>query len=223
MRKEKYQKLLSFVSGLSLLFNSFIAPVSVIAQEVTTSDTSQQTTTTNQSTTVTPTPEVTNEVVQTEVTPTADPTADPTDTTEVTPTPTDEVTPTDDVTPTEELSPTPTDEVTPTPTLEPTPSIISEEPVLTDPQATPTVEEPTVEPTATPTIEETPNLLPNPPPDENQSSAGETLSAVIVDGTVNTADPNFDFSTVVSSSATLTTDKSDYSPTETVLIYGENY
>lgn len=46
MSKDKYRKLLSFISGISLLLNSFIAPVSVLAQDATGESPEQTTTST---------------------------------------------------------------------------------------------------------------------------------------------------------------------------------
>jgi uncharacterized repeat protein (TIGR01451 family) len=101
--------------------------------------------------------------------------------------------------------------------------VLSEETTISPTEAVQQTNQPTEESQTTPPVEATPTVLPNPPPEELPTLPAETLSAVVLDGAVNTEDPNFDFSVVVSSSATLTTDKSDYSPTDTVVIFGENY
>ncbi|KKT98724.1 MAG: Cna B domain protein [Candidatus Collierbacteria bacterium GW2011_GWC2_45_15] len=108
-----------------------------------------------------------------------------------------DVSPTPDPTPTEESTAeptaTPTLEPTATPTLEPTPDI---EPAVT---ATPTAE-PTIEPDAQPTTDPTtePVVTPDPAEIQNNSPPAEET-------------PN---------QPTVTTDKADYAPTDTVQIAG---
>ena len=160
-----------------------------------------------------------------------------------TPTPTVSPTPTDSPIPTIIPTPVPTDTPTPTPTptVEPTPTFI---PTPT-PTPTPTVEPtPTVDPSnQTPTPPDnlsppaspdnssasqvqgastspTPTVSPTPTPSPEPATGNEQLNLVILK---NTAAPAVDlFATVQQGSATLTTNKPDYAPTDTALITGSN-
>lgn len=147
---------------------------------------------------------------------------------EATPTPTDSPTPTDTITP------TPTDTVTPTPTDAVAPT---ESPIPTDvPQETVTpvpTEEPTVAPTeqvnnnsppseqsSTPTITETPTPTAevSPTTSSSQNEENGDLSVVVLE---NTSAPSIDLESYeAQGSASLTTDKPDYAPTDTALITG---
>ncbi len=122
------------------------------------------------------------------------------------------VTPTPSDAPAETLIPTPTDvqptveptqEVTPTPSEAPT-----EAPTPTDAPTATINPTPTSEPTVTPT--DTVN--------NNSPPTDESLSAVVLDNTSATS-INLD-SYATEGSASLTTDKTDYAPTDTVLISG---
>ncbi len=144
--------------------------------------------------TVTPTPEVTP-------TPTPVPESNSVDATP-SPTPTD--------IPTETLTPTPTDTPTPTGTT----PVDNLSPPLTD-NPSPSAEQvqgDSASPTPTPSV--TPSSSPEP------ATGDEQLSLVILD---NVSAPSIDLEAVEQSgSATLTTDKADYAPTDTALITGSN-
>ena len=135
-----------------------------------------------------------------EETPTPTPTEEPTITPEVTPTPTEEATPT----PTEEVTPTPMEEVTPTPTP-------------TETQTTQTDSQPSdnqsTEPETTP--------IPEVAVEETQEQG--VVDAVILHNTSAASIDEFDFDYQTDGSATLTTDKADYSPMDTVLITGTGF
>lgn len=144
------------------------------------------------------------------------------------------------VSPTTTANPTVTPEATPTETIAPTPS---ETPAPTPlSSASPTVTpEPTETPTPTPTTGETvtpsPTSQPTPtpteppketdPPDEGQILDGVSTTATSEQGELHTVilknveavSLNLD-SIDPSTSATLTTDKADYAPTDTALISG---
>lgn len=112
----------------------------------------------------------------------------------------------------EELTPTPTQEVSPTPEITPT----------SETMPTPTIEvspNPSVEPVVTSTLEATPT----PTPIVSTESPKGSLSATILhDVSAQSLELNLD-SQNQASSASLTTDKTDYSPTDTVLISGNGF
>lgn len=155
-----------------------------------------------------------NDIAQNEPTPeptvTPEPPAEPTLTPTETPTPTP---PTEEITPTPtEVSPTPTETLTPTPTPHPqpnnAPAVSSDEPSNSQSSAEPA---PSETPTQMPTIALTsvPELT------------GE-LSAIVVEGGTPTS--NFDLDTQEAiSSATLTTDKPDYAPTDLAIVTGTGF
>ncbi len=183
-------------------------------------------------------PLITPQIFAQEVTPTPEPTTnpDPTPTEEqAAPTPTEEASPT----PTEEISPTPTEEITPTPTLEIMPSVT--------PEASPSPE-PTDEVTPTPSEQTNPPQQQNgepphetsPPQEQGQILDGASteatptptvtveepveegeLQAVVLEN-VEADSLNLD-SVDPSNSATLTTDKADYAPTDTAIISGTGF
>lgn len=142
-----------------------------------------------------------------------------------------------EVTPTEEIQPTPTEEATPTPTTETTPSVT--------PEATPTVA-PTD--TVTPTPEEQ-NQAPQQSSNEPPKETGPPEQGQILDGASTEATPSptvtpeqpeegvlhasvlqnveaasLDLDNIdPSNSATLSTDKADYAPTDTAIITGTDF
>ena len=194
-----WQKVLTFITAFALITQSFSPYIAILSQPSyaqTVTETPTPTPTQNQ-TTVTPTPSQN----QTTPTPTPDSTT-PTPT--ITPTPTDTANVTPTVTPTDTLTPTPTpDGLSPPNTATPTPTISN----LSNPTDSPT---PTVNPSQTPTP--TPTTTPN---------LNENLNAVIVH---NVKANTLDLSTVTSAgSATLTTNKADYSPTDSVVISGTGF
>ncbi len=179
-------------------------------------------------------PLITPQVFAQEVTPTETQTPAPEPTTEQSsPTPTEEAQPT----PTEEIQPTPTDEVTPTPSTETTPSVT--------PETTPTVV-PTD--TVTPTAGEQ-NQTPQQSNSEPPKETGPPEEGQILDGASTEATPSptvtpeqpeegqlyasvlqnveaasLDLDNVdPSNSATLSTDKADYAPTDTAVITGTDF
>jgi len=150
---------------------------------------------------------------------------------------------TETVTPTSDQTPTPTDTVTPTPTETPAPE------TTTEPTPTPTVDN-TVIATPTPTDDlspptdnsnnqssdnnssansgqaqgtstsVTPTETVSPTPTPEATTGDEQLSMTILK---NVSAPTIDLPTVISEgSASLTTDKLDYAPTDTALITGTN-
>ena len=154
----------------------------------------------------TPTEEVTPSPTA-ETTP--EPTVAPTPTEEVTPSPTAETTP--EVTPTPEVSLTPTEEVTPIPTTtqtQPSPSESNTSqqtngPPKEDGDILDGVSTEAPSPTATPTVTE-----------------NGTLAATILE---HAKAESLDLDNTDYSSATLTTDKADYAPTDTALISGTGF
>lgn len=185
---------------LALSLAPVIAPTTVKAQEVLPSDTPA------------PTPDESPVV-------TPDPTIEPT----VTPTPTPDATIVPNPSPETSVAPSPTpDAVSPTPlpslapTLTPAPSSTQ---VVSNPQnnptpgqdsapAPPSSSEPT--PTATPA----PSLAPTTP---------TVLDATVIPFTDSSSIDQFDLSVNESGSATLSTDKLDYAPTDTALITGAGF
>lgn len=153
-----------------------------------------------------------------ETTPTNSPTPTVEQSTTPTETPAETVTPTpDQIQPTDSITPTPTntpiDTVTPTPTEVPTttdtPTVDNLSPPSTNSSSTQTVEgaQTSITPTETPAQAE-------------PTTKDEELSATILK---NVAAPSLNLETQVSEgSATLTTDKADYAPTDTALITGSN-
>jgi hypothetical protein len=142
---------------------------------------------------VTPTPEVSPEV-----TPTIEPTVTPEVTTTPEATPTVELTPS--ITPTEEVTITPEPTVTPevSPEVTPTEEVAQEEPQNNSP---PTEQSSSSDSTPTQTETTTPTTLPEP--------------LTIIAELEQTVTPN--------TTPTLTTDKGDYFPTDTVYINGTNF
>jgi uncharacterized repeat protein (TIGR01451 family) len=156
----------------------------------------------------------------------ADDVVDPTPTPTVEPAPIEEPSPT----PTEEPSPTP--EITPEPTVEPIPT----EEVTPTPEITP---EPTTEPTLTETPTETPSSTEPPANTETQTSTetpiptveviepvenGQLHATIVENAKAETVDEvDFDFDYQTDGSASLSTDKADYAPTDTVVITGTGF
>ncbi|KKQ92426.1 MAG: hypothetical protein UU16_C0006G0028 [Candidatus Woesebacteria bacterium GW2011_GWA2_40_7] len=125
MKKTLFQKTASFIATIAVLINSFGAPLTVIAQEITPSPTPAETSS--------PTPEAT---ASTELT--ASPTAQ------------SDATPAETASPTPEITPTPTDTVTPAPTDTPIATQAPESnPTVQGPPAS---DQPTSSPTATPIV-----------------------------------------------------------------------
>ncbi len=157
------------------------------------------------------------------------------------PTPSPSVEPEESPTPTPEatLEPTPTPSVEPTsnPEPSPSPSVLPEPSPSLDPSPAPSTEptpgqeqntsspEPTVgQPNAPP--EESPSPAPTPEPlpsvEVEQAPTGN-LSAIILENT-DAESLELDLSTQNDvSSATLTTDKGDYAPTDTVIVSGSDF
>lgn len=140
--------------------------------------------------------------------------ATPTPTTSDAPAPTVEPTviveptiaPTEIPTPTDVVTPAPTTEVTSTPAVSPT-----DAPTPTD---IPTA-------TITPIPSEEPTLAPTAPVNDNSPPTDEKLLVIVLD---NISATSIDLGAVTESgSATLTTDKADYAPTDTALISGTGY
>lgn len=163
----------------------------------------------------------------------------PTDT--AAPTPTDTVAPTDtgSPTPTDTISPAPTDTIAPTPADTTTPSVtpeVTSAPTPTDdttPTVTPDVTQPSTpngsanQPTGPP---QHGDLLPEAASTEAAPSVTPTVAPEPVDNghletslLDNTQAATLDLGSVDASSATLTTDKADYSPTDTALITGTGF
>jgi hypothetical protein len=193
------KKILTSIALVAIIAQSF-SPYLAFSQKAYAQEDTQVTVT--PTTTDTPTPTVTET---------------PTPTDQITPTPTDTVTPT--VTPTPEVTsePTPTPTVDDTATATPTPTdnlsppadnSNNQQPSQNNPiSATPTLSPVNTTPTATPTPTET-------------STGNEELSMTILK---NVSAPTIDLGDVVSEgSASLTTDKPDYAPTDTALITGSN-
>jgi len=144
-----------------------------------------------------------------------------------------ESTPAPESTPTEVVEPSTTPEVTPEATTETASEVTPEE--STEPEASPSI---TPDPSIAPdeTVDESPE--PSNSPDntvdesidtvnsstpENSTSNDETtppveLTANVVNSTNTSVDESFDFAATEVSSATIFTDRPDYSPTDTALI-----
>lgn len=151
-----------------------------------------------------------------EVTPTDTATPTPTDTTAPTPAPTDTatVTPTDTVTPTpttQQISVTPSD--TPTITDSPTP-VVTDTPTPTTDQASPTATDTNTNPSQAPPTTVTPTGT-----TDTTSDTG-SLSTTVLN---HVSAPSLDLSSSNDQSATLSTDKADYAPTDTALISGSGF
>lgn len=160
-----------------------------------------------QEVTVTDTPTPT--INQTTVTPTDSPT--PTDT--VAPTPTDTPVPTD--TPTDTLTPTPTD----VPIATTTPTIDNLSPPSTD-NSNQTSNSSNSSNNSTQEVQGAQtSVTPTPTTAPEQPKLDEQLNFVILK---NVSAPSLNLDTVVEGSATLSTDKADYAPTDTALITGSN-
>jgi uncharacterized repeat protein (TIGR01451 family) len=190
-----WQKIITAVATFAVLFNSFAAPLTVLAQE-------------------TPTPEPTSTPIESPApteTSTPLPTETPTTTPEATvePTVTPDPTSTPDASPTEIASPTPevtpeaTDLVTPIPSDQPT--------VEQAPESNPTVQGPpaSTEPEVTPTV--SPTFTPVEVPED----ASITTTVVETSVIPVTVQENSWFK--------LITDKLDYAPDEMAIITGSNF
>ncbi|KKS93182.1 MAG: Ig-like protein domain-containing protein [Candidatus Collierbacteria bacterium GW2011_GWC2_43_12] len=134
--------------------------------------------------------------------------------TEITPTPTVEITPspTPEPTPTEAISPTPEITPEPIPSPEPTPTAILTPSLEITPEPTPTVEitpEPT--PTTEPIADEVLNNSPPAEPEPSPASLPESLTVAS------------DLEQSIAPKPALSTDKSDYFPTEIVHISGTGF
>jgi len=194
MNKEVLKKIFSGLGTVALLFNSIVAPLTVYSQE----DVSVLTEESVLTDEITPTPvESPSPTPEEEVMPSPSPEPEPT--IEVTPTPVDEVT----LTPTEEVTPT-LEEETVSPTPEPTTDTNTS---AEGDNSEEVIENPT-EPT--PTVE----------PVETEEGS---LTAVILEETLAESVSEFDFEVIEEGSATLVTDKPDYAPTDTVVIFGSGF
>src|SRR3990172_6081203 len=200
MKKEVLKKIFSGIAAAALLINSLIAPLTVLSQEAVSVP-------------------VEETVIDDEITPT--PVESPTPTPEeVLPSPSPESEPTVEITPIQdEITPTP-EEVTPTPVedeLTPTPDATtnSEEGEESNAPDTSTEGDNSTNESENPT-EPTPTVIPV------ESEEG-TLSAVIIEDTLAESVSEFDFEYQESTSAQLITDKPDYAPTDTVVIFGSGF
>ncbi|HYM65048.1 MAG TPA: hypothetical protein VES68_00990, partial [Candidatus Sulfotelmatobacter sp.] len=207
MKKTFFRKFINFISILAILSQS-LTPYAVLLPQ----------TASAQETTVTPTDTPTPTVDQSQVTPTD--TATPTPTVDQT-TPTDQVTPTPTDVPTDTVTPTPDNSGTPTDT----PPVNNNSPPSSDNSSnnnsnssnsstTPT-DVPTISPAAPVTIDPTQEGLTS---STDTKTGNEQVSFTILK---NASAPSIDLGAVESQgSAALTTDKPDYSPTDTALITG---
>ncbi len=192
--KKFFKKVFVYFSVLAIVVQS-LSPLAYL--QLTSKAYAQ--TATNDATSVSPTP-----------TPTDTPSPTPTDT--AIPTPTDTPVPTDTASPTP--TPVPTDTASPTPTpvdnLSPPPSSTpTDNPSPSAGQVQGDSASPTPSPTATPT--------PTPEP----ATGNEQLNLIVLK---NVFAPSLDLQAVNTyGSATLTTDKADYAPTDTALITGTGY
>ena len=195
----KLHKVFSVISGLSLVANSILPGATIPLLFRSPAYAQEEVTTTPD-----PTPEPTNTL---EATPTAEPTLAPTP----------ETTPTITEVPTE--APTPTEEVTPAPSsdvVSPTPNEISQ-PNETGPPAEGQIldgastESPAPQSTATPT----PTITPVEPTEQGLLAAQilENVEADSLD--LDSIDP--------ATSASISTDKVDYAPTDTAIITGSGF
>jgi len=197
MKNKLFHKVASGLATLSLLLNSLIAPLSVYSQEET------------------PTPEVT-QIEETTPSPEESPSPAP----EETPTPEPSLEPE----PTVEVVPTPSEEVSETPE-----EVLNEESV----DVTPTE---TLAPEETPASEENPSqgdeqvqaestesqLSPTPEAVPAEPEEG-TLAVVVMENTLASTLPDFSFDITELGTVSLTTDKPDYAPTDSVLIFGNGF
>lgn len=113
----------------------------------------------------------------------------------------------------------------PTPSLEPSPvasisPIPSDSPVPTNSPA-PTDSSPAPPSSTAPTA--TPSVSPSPTPSVSPAPEIAKLAASILPNTSSTALNQFDFTVNESGSATLTTNKADYAPTDTAIITGAGF
>lgn len=119
--------------------------------------------------------------------------------------------------PAPEPSPEPTS--TPDATLEPSPSV--------EPTSTPSPTDPAVPDESAPPVEPVQDSLPAPPTDETTPTPGpelnESLDIAILDHTSASSIEEFDLEVTETGSATLSTDKLDYAPTDTALITGAGF
>ena len=220
-------KLISFFLSFIMLFQSFAPALVYAADEISSSSaTPVNIPVTTPTETPTPSPELTPTTVPVAdvtasitatVTPTVSPTESPTPTLSPTELPTVSLTPTETPTPTPDATLTP--QLTPTPTPEATPSATITPP-LSSSGATPIT---TSTPSPTSTVAPTPSEA-NPPlaetPTSPLASSGATPTPDILDTGVTTIQEP---AVILTSSATLITDKLDYSPNDTVNITGSNF
>ena len=145
-----------------------------------------------------------------------------------------EATPIPETTPTPEITPEPEFEVTPTPLEEVTPTPIDEPVVTTAPEETPSETPETLETQETPDTTE--SLGVSIEPQESSNSQTETtpevtpvepeegtLVAFIMEETLAESISEFDFGYQQVTNASLVTDKPDYAPTGTVIVYGTGF
>ena len=205
IKKWDFKKLVSGIAGLSLLINSLVSPIVIYSQEdafsaaetVLADDTSP-------APTEIPSPTPSEEAAPS---PEPEPTLEVTPTPEVTPSPAEEITPT----PEEEITPTP--EETPSPTPEPT---TEPEKIESGNNASSSAVESNSDETVDIPNEPTPTVMPI-------ETEGGMLTAVIIEGTLASTISEFDFEYKEETSATLVTDKPDYAPTDTVVIFGTGF
>jgi hypothetical protein len=201
MNRTLGRKILTSIALVAIIAQSFSPYIAVLPQKAYAQD---ATPTVDQTT---PTPnQITPTVTET-------PSSDQT----ITPTPTDTITPTPTDTPTPEVTsePTPTPTVDNTATATPTPSDNLSPPAdNSNSQDSPSI-------TPTPTVSPMPtNATPSATPTSTETSTGkEQISMTILK---DVSAPSIDLNTIVEGSASLTTDKADYAPTDTALITGSN-
>jgi len=194
MKRKIWRRIFTLLATFVLVFNSVVPLIAVAHAD----DTS-------------PTPEVTQEITPTPDNPTPTPTIEqsqPTNT--VTPMPT-----ADQAIPTETITPTP-DQTTITPTPKET-IVVDATPTQSNDSSPPASNNSSDNNSSTnnSSISETPTTIPEP----SNANSGE-ISAIILK---NISAPNINLdATEEINSATLTTDKSDYAPTDTALISGSN-
>ena len=138
--------------------------------------------------------------------------------TQDTQTPSETPTPTEEPTITPEATPTPTEEVTPTPTIEETVTPTPEEQ-----PAQQTESQPSQDSQSSQTQEVTGEPTPTPEVSVEETQEQGVVDAVVLHNTSATSIDEFDFDYQTDGSATLTTDKADYFPTDTVLITGTGF
>jgi hypothetical protein len=201
MNRTLGKKILTSIALVAIIAQSF-SPYMAFSQKAYAQEDPSQDTTVSPTPTDSPTPIVTE-------TPSSDQTITPTPTDTITPTPTD--TPTPEVT--SELTPTPTVDNTATATPTPTDNL---SPPSDNSNNQPQVQGDSISVTPTPTLNATPSATPTP---TETSTGNEKISMIILK---DVSAPSIDLNTVVEGSASLTTDKVDYAPTDTALITGSN-